>query len=299
MRRPPWYFWMSLFLFVAFHVCLVMKIDPVYTYFFIFAWWSYIILIDSIVFWIKGESLLSQLKFKILPLVVCSYLFWELFELINLRILNWDYIHVSSISGIVSGGGNIFSNPVWKHLFKFIAFGSVVPGILETYNLFQIISLGRRLNFLGWEKTSQIFRWRWWGRPGYLWIAIGIGMVLASILWSEYCFWMVWVAIIFILDPDTEKHNGKGILAELRQGKVRTFYRLLATGLFCGILWEGWNYWAGLKWTYEVPFVGGLKVFEMPILGYLGFAVFAVESYVFYQWLSCQKSRIVNLLRTV
>jgi len=299
VRKPSWYFWFALFAFLALHVCLVAKIDPVYTYFFVFIWWSYIILIDSIVFWKKGESLLTRLKLKVIPLVICSYLFWEFFELINLKLLNWDYVSVSSVSGAASDGGNIFSSPILKYLFKFVAFGSVLPGILETYSLFQIISLGRRLEFLGWEKTGSLFKWRWWGRPRYLWMIIGIGMVVASIVWPTYCFWMIWVAIIFILDPDTEKHSGKGIMAELREGKVRTFYRLLVTGLFCGILWEGWNYWAGLKWTYEVPFMGDLKIFEMPVLGYLGFTVFAVESYVLYQWLSCQKTRLVKLLRAI
>jgi hypothetical protein len=50
--------------------------------------------------------------------------------------------------------------------------------------------------------------------------------------------------------------------------------------MWCGFLWELFNFWAGSKWIYTVPYVGSLKVFEMPILGFLGFPPFAVECYV-------------------
>jgi hypothetical protein len=54
---------------------------------------------------------------------------------------------------------------------------------------------------------------------------------------------------------------------------------LLAGGV-CGFLWELWNFRAGLKWAYTVPFVGSLEIFEMPLLGFLGFSLFALECYV-------------------
>jgi hypothetical protein len=54
----------------------------------------------------------------------------------------------------------------------------------------------------------------------------------------------------------------------------------LVAGAICGLLWEFWNFWALTKWVYDIPYVGWLKVFEMPILGFLGFPPFAVECYV-------------------
>lgn len=41
----------------------------------------------------------------------------------------------------------------------------------------------------------------------------------------------------------------------------------------------------GDKWTYTVPFAGDVKIFEMPMLGYLGFPPFALECYAMYHWL--------------
>jgi hypothetical protein len=59
----------------------------------------------------------------------------------------------------------------------------------------------------------------------------------------------------------------------------------LGSGLCCGLLWEFWNYWALTKWTYTVPYAGEFKLFEMPVLGYLGFPPFALEAFAMYNFL--------------
>jgi hypothetical protein len=48
------------------------------------------------------------------------------------------------------------------------------------------------------------------------------------------------------------------------------------------VLWEFWNYWARAKWHYAVPIMEQLKIFEMPVPGYLGFPAFAVECFTMY-----------------
>ena len=35
------------------------------------------------------------------------------------------------------------------------------------------------------------------------------------------------------------------------------------------VVWEFWNYWAGAKWIYTVPILPDVKLFEMPLPGYL------------------------------
>src|SRR5205823_6666876 len=58
---------------------------------------------------------------------------------------------------------------------------------------------------------------------------------------------------------------------------------LLIAGLICGLFWESCNYWAGSKWVYQIPYVGFAKLFEMPVLGFLGFLPFALEVHAFYE----------------
>jgi hypothetical protein len=59
---------------------------------------------------------------------------------------------------------------------------------------------------------------------------------------------------------------------------------LVGSGLVCGVLWEFWNYWALTKWTYTVPYPPDVKLFEMPVLGYLGFLPFALECFAMYHF---------------
>ncbi|MFH1671167.1 MAG: hypothetical protein ABH889_00090 [Candidatus Portnoybacteria bacterium] len=264
----------ALSVFLVSHGLLLTKVEPVATYFFVFVWWFYIFLVDAFLFWKKGDSLIVRLKAKFPLLIVASACFWIFFEVLNLRIANWHY------------PGHSLSLAV-KIIFGLFAFGSVIPGILETHELLQYIGLGRRLEFLGWERSKRLLTWRWWGRPHYIWTAAGIGMISLALLWPSYFFWAIWPAAIFILDPQVEKNKGNSMFSGMRRGNIRTFYRLCLTGLTCGMLWEIWNHWAGLKWVYEVPFVGGWKIFEMPLLGYFGYTFFAVGCYLYYELLRC------------
>ena len=66
---------------------------------------------------------------------------------------------------------------------------------------------------------------------------------------------------------------------------------LAFAALICGFFWEFWNYWAVPKWTYTVPYVGFFKIFEMPLLGYLGYLPFGLELYAFVIFMSYSVKR--------
>jgi hypothetical protein len=60
----------------------------------------------------------------------------------------------------------------------------------------------------------------------------------------------------------------------------------------CGVLWETWNYWARVKWMYTVPGFESLKVFEMPLAGFLGFPPFALECVAIVAFLEALGTRL-------
>ena len=45
---------------------------------------------------------------------------------------------------------------------------------------------------------------------------------------------------------------------------------------FNGFWWEFWNYYSSPKWVYDIAYVGFLKIFEMPLLGYVGYPFFGI-----------------------
>jgi hypothetical protein len=99
-------------------------------------------------------------------------------------------------------------------------------------------------------------------------------------------FPLVWVGLILLLDPFLYAKDDRlrSLLRMAQQGNYSVAARFSLAGMICGVLWEFWNYWAGSKWFYSIPFFDQWKVFEMPLLGYFGFPFFALECLVVYQF---------------
>jgi hypothetical protein len=117
-------------------------------------------------------------------------------------------------------------------------------------------------------------------------IALGAAMVaLPLVVVSSWLVPFVWTGFALLLEPLNLRAGRPSWLADLGRGDASRLLALLGAGAVCGVLWEFWNYWAATRWTYTVPYLGHVKVFEMPVLGYLGFPPFALECYAMYHWL--------------
>lgn len=90
---------------------------------------------------------------------------------------------------------------------------------------------------------------------------------------------LVWVGFVLLLDPINDRNGGRSLIRLMDKGRGDSVLSLLTAGLVCGFLWEFWNYWAGAKWVYTIPFTETVRYFEMPVAGMLGFPVFALECY--------------------
>jgi hypothetical protein len=119
--------------------------------------------------------------------------------------------------------------------------------------------------------------------------------VLVPVRLGQYLFGVVWVGFVFLLDPLNHWAKGPSLLGDLEAGRTARIKSLLASGMVCGILWEFWNYWAAAKWVYTFPIMQNWKVFEMPLLGYLGFAPFALECFVMYEFVGTLRRQILRV----
>ena len=113
-------------------------------------------------------------------------------------------------------------------------------------------------------------------------IGLGILSFILPIFFPKFAFPLVWISFFLVLDPLNYLHKQPSIIGHLKDKKLAIPLSLLLAGIILGFLWEFWNYWAIPKWTYDIPFVGFFKIFEMPILGYLGYFPFAFELYTMY-----------------
>jgi len=247
-------------------ILLFLKIQPVYTFFYLFIWWSYILLLDSWIYLQTGTSIWIDRPIELAAfLIPFSAFIWFIFEALNLRLHDWVYIGVP--------------RTVWvRWAGNFLAFGTVLPGMMVTENFLETWGVFRKNEF------SLFFQDDWSPRAALAWMFLGLLMILLPMIFPKFFFPLVWGGFVFLLDPVNAHWKGKSLLREWRQKNWNRTFQTLASGLICGGLWEFWNFWAGAKWIYTVPlsdfFMGKLKIFEMPVLGFLGFPLFALECFV-------------------
>lgn len=259
-----WHGWLGLSVIGVSEIFLFSGVSFVRTYFTPLVWSGYILFVDSLVFRIKGSSLLLNRPSQFALLLPLSIVFWLIFEFFNLYIQNWHYVGLPE-----------------ERLLRWLgyawAFATIWPAILETAEAFE-----------GWRRISQRKIRSLRITRGHLSLSFAFGAFclacpfIASPSLAKYLAAPVWLGFIFLLDPLNYWMGKNSLFQNLERGDPRTLYSLLISGLVCGLLWEFWNYWAGAKWHYTVPILGDVKIFEMPLLGYLGFPPFAVECYVLY-----------------
>ncbi len=249
---------------VVAQIMVFFRVEPFLSWFYSFAWWSYIFIVDSLIYRLKGNSLILSRTREFFLMIPWSFTVWLFFEMVNLVMGNWYYVNVPN-SALV------------RLLGYGISFGTVLPGIFETTELLETLGFFRKASVSRIRVTP-----RWYGA----FLATGSLFLFLPLVVPRYTFPLIWGSLIFLLEPINHRFGGKSLLAEWERGSLRKFSLLLLSGLICGGLWEFWNFWARTKWVYTVPFFDELKLFEMPALGFLGFPPFAVECYVLYNFIS-------------
>ena len=234
-------------------------------------WTGYILFVDALVYKLKGRSLLMNDRLEFLIVAVISIGVWWLCELYNAprfwksSLELWWHYH------------NLEPNLFLRRAGYDWAFATIFPAMFETAELFTVVLFKPR-------PARLTIRFP---KPVLLVIIVAgvIGVVGPLVFLSQWWAPIIWLSFILLLDPINAWRGAPSITGDLARGDWRRLWSLLFAGLICGFLWEFWNYWALAKWTYTVPFFGDIKIFEMPVLGYLGFPPFAVECLVMYIFL--------------
>lgn len=233
--------------------------------FYAWAWWSYIFLLDGFVSWRRGSSLLTTRKKHLPRILLWSITFWYFFELLNLRYQNWYYVGVLGVGSV--------GDMIGGFIFGTAAFATVFTGLFETYDALTAVGL-----FEGVRLRPRTF-------PPWLPYAVqGVGafMVGLSLAFSYYLAPLVWGSLSFLIDPWNYRKGARSVLADVENGHLGLLLRLLVSGLVCGLVWESFNFLAPQKWIYTVRGLEELKLFEMPVLGFLGFPALAVDAFAAY-----------------
>jgi len=241
-------------------------------YLFFPLWLGYILVVDGIVLARTGSSLWTRSRRDFVLLFVASSPVWWIFEMINSRTANWEYL-----------GSNTFTQLEYYVLCT-ISFSTVMPAVFET------AELARSFRWLNRIQNGP----RVPSTPGFnlgLFI-LGLAMAALTLLWPKYCYPFVWTSLVLLLEPLNRWLGRPHLLRDLQRGDWRPVIALSLGALICGFFWEMWNYKSWPKWVYHTPGAQYLHVFEMPLLGYLGYIPFALELYALKNFLWAGSPRL-------
>lgn len=233
--------------------------EPFLSWLYHFAWWPLLLFLDGLLALQTGQSWLWDRPREFLRALGFSITIWLVFEVFNLYLLNWRYMGLES--------------RLWLRWPGYLlAFATVVPAVLL---------LSRVLAALGaWGKVSAEPRQLPGWQPGFL--ILGVVCITLPLLVPTYAFPLLWAGGFFLVDPMVDMLAERSLTGRVLAGERREPLCLLTAGLALGFWWELWNYPATAKWLYTLPILNFGKVFEMPVLGYLGFPPFALECAVMY-----------------
>ena len=229
------------------------------SYLFFPLWLGYSLTTDALVFARSGTSILSRSRRDFIWLFFTSAPAWWLFEWINRRTRNWEYLGSEDLSGLE------------YFLLATISFSTVMPAVFETAEFVQTFRWIRRFEngpnvLVSPRMTTRLF-------------VAGVVVLAIALLWPKQFYPLIWGAIFLILEPMNVRLGRHNLFDSLRHGNWRPVISLSLGALICGFFWEMWNYFSYPKWIYHTPGAEFLHVFEMPLLGYLGYLPFAWELY--------------------
>jgi len=223
---------------------------------FAICWWGALLALDGAVRLRHGTSPLPRLRDWV-ACAAASVVFWDLFELLNLRLHDWWY-------------AGLPRSPLAGAAFGALCFATVLPAV----------RLGAAL--LSPRIEAGIAPARPAARQAPLLLALGLTALALALAFPRAAFPLAWVFLWPLCEAWLARRGDDAprLLSPLqawRAGERRVVARLLWLALPLGLLWEGLNWRCARGWVYTVPHFEWWKLFEMPLPGYLGYLPFLLE----------------------
>ena len=296
--------WLGLAIVIVSEAATIAQIEPFWSWNTPIAWTGFIICADAIVFRASGDSWLRSAPREFAWLALASIPLWVMFEGFNVVIRNWRYVGLPENPALRYFGYAWSFATIWPALFVGADLVSVVRGSQRAGGA-RLAEARAESRASGGESrgpggmvgsgsgsSAQPLNANPTNPPApsayaaLVSVVAGALMVAAPFLVSRelarYMAAPVWLGFIFLLDPINARRGAASLWTDWRAGRRDRLINLVLSGFLCGVLWEFWNYWSRAKWIYSVPIMENLKLFEMPLPGYLGFPAFAVECFTMY-----------------
>lgn len=255
-----------------------LNIMPFASWYIVIIWYGAILFVDSLVYKIRGRSLISTYPKEFLLMLIVSLPFWLIFEFYNLFTFSWYYIN-------------------YEWYVHVLDFTTIMPAIIEVFSLINALDVGKSFDSVG--KRTILKGSRHSNAVKFV-ILVGAFTAILPFVATNFGFMFIWVGLFLLLDPLNYYLGKPSIIEKFSRGNKSVLLRLMLSGIIVGFFWELWNYQAYPKWVYSFPGAAtSIKLFAMPIYGYLGYLPFAMEAFLFYAFFRSSVFKWHNDLITV
>jgi hypothetical protein len=223
---------------------------------FALCWWAVVLALSGAV-WLRHRASPFAGARDVAACAAASVLFWDLFELLNLRLHDWWYVGIPR----TRLGGAAFSA---------ICFATVLPAVRLAFALVSP-RVGSSVRVVPAAPRAV--------RPLFGLFAASLVLVVSL---PRLAFPLAWLLLWFLFEAELSRRDDPDArlsspLQAWRAGDRGVLGRLLVIALPVGLLWESLNYGCERGWVYTVPHFESWKAFEMPLPGYLGYLPFLLE----------------------
>jgi hypothetical protein len=218
-------------------------------------WLGYVLTINALVLRGTGRSPLTHRTAWFLALFPLSAAFWWLFEHLNQFVNNWYY------SGVHATGD-------WDYFLQAtLPFSTVLPAVASTLAWLRQFP---RIEALALPPVQA--------SPALAWLALATGIAaLAAIGVAPQLFYAaLWIGPPLVFCGLQQLVLGETLLVPLARADWRPLLQPALAALVCGFFWEMWNSGSLAQWHYSIPYAQRFHLFEMPLLGYMGYLPFGV-----------------------
>jgi hypothetical protein len=233
--------------------------------------WGFALLMDGWVYKRTGGiSIISRSAQEMVALGVASVSGWLIFEYLNFFVDdNWIY-----------PAGNLIPDNEFT-IYAVIGSAGLMPLAFEWYTLFLTFD-GMKNRFASGPKLTM---------PSWLGTALLVFsfiMLFFIAFYPDTLFTLLWVIPLLILSVVLEKLKIWTPFNLIKKGDWSSVMLFALAYLVQGFLLEFWNYFSATHengqiitqtpayWAYSVPYINVYHVFEMPLLGLMGYLPFGV-----------------------
>lgn len=266
LQKFPFYGWIGIVLTIVFWYLNWFLTGLRTDWAFFPLWLGFCLTIDAFVFVRKGTSLIKRNVKKYFLLFLISAPVWWLFELFNSFTQNWFY------------DGKQYFTDFQFFILASISFSTVIPAVFEASELAGTFKWLRNLRsskrLIPNKRLSEIF------------LILGIITLVLEIIFPKIFYPFIWITVYFLIEPLNIKMHNRTLLEYTAEGNWRPVVSLFIGCLICAFFWEMWNYYSYPRWYYHLPMVNFLHIFEMPLLGYIGYLPFSLELFALYNFIT-------------